>query len=149
MRKNFGGRPGRKPKPGERVHLGFRVSPELRKKLAAAATSSTRSLSQEIELRLENSFGQDEAFGGPGIRAIGLLMASTFTIHGQRKAAEVAADKDWTNNQECYVAGLAGVIAALVRNAPAEISPLENQYLIGSWQTALAQQPRSEKRGDR
>ena len=52
------GRPGRKPKPSERVHLGFRVSSHLRRRLERAAKESTRSLSQEVELRLEESLCQ-------------------------------------------------------------------------------------------
>jgi hypothetical protein len=52
------GRPGGKPKPSERVHLGFRVSSHLRRRLERAAKESTRSLSQEVELRLEESLCQ-------------------------------------------------------------------------------------------
>ena len=54
--RNLGGRPReRTPKPGERVHLGLRVSPKLKRQLERAAAESTRSLSQEVELRLEES----------------------------------------------------------------------------------------------
>jgi hypothetical protein len=53
--KTLGGRSGRKPKPGERVHLGFRISPRLKRRLKRAAKESTRSLSQEVEFRLEES----------------------------------------------------------------------------------------------
>lgn len=57
-----GGRPKtRQPRPGERVHLGLRVSPELKRRLERAAEQSTRSLSQEVEFRLEQSF-QSERF---------------------------------------------------------------------------------------
>lgn len=59
--RKFGGRPRqRKPKPGERLHLGLRVSPELKRKLENAAKESTRSLSQEAEFRLEYSFRAEE-----------------------------------------------------------------------------------------
>lgn len=52
-----GGRPKtKKAKPGARMHLGLRVSPELKRKLEDAAKQNTRSLSQEVELRLEFSF---------------------------------------------------------------------------------------------
>src|SRR4029079_5578159 len=54
-RKNFGGRPGRKPKPGERVHLGIRVTVEMKRRLEAAAAKTGRSQSQEAEMRLERS----------------------------------------------------------------------------------------------
>jgi len=58
MAKNFGGRPKREPEAGERVHLGFRVTPETKAKVEAAAAAGGRSISQESELRLERSFEQ-------------------------------------------------------------------------------------------
>jgi hypothetical protein len=66
--KSFGGRPRkRKAKPGERVHVGLRVSPELKRHLEDAAKQSTRSLSQEVEFRLESLFLQQDA----ALRALG------------------------------------------------------------------------------
>ncbi len=56
----FGGRPGREPSPGERVHLGFRVTPDLKSQVEAAAAESGRSQSQEAELRLESSFQKQD-----------------------------------------------------------------------------------------
>ena len=49
------GRPTKKPKPGERVPLGLRVTPEMKKRLEKAAIRNGRSISQEAELRLERS----------------------------------------------------------------------------------------------
>ena len=49
------GRPTKPPKPGERVPLGLRVTPEMKERLEAAAIKNGRSLSQEAELRLERS----------------------------------------------------------------------------------------------
>ena len=49
------GRPTKKPKPGERVPLGLRVTPEMKKRLERAAIKNGRSISQEAELRLERS----------------------------------------------------------------------------------------------
>src|SRR4051794_34715099 len=57
--KNRGGRPRREPGQGERVQLGLRVTPELKRKLDAAAEQSGRSQSQEAEYRLEGSFGRE------------------------------------------------------------------------------------------
>jgi hypothetical protein len=50
------GRPGREPRPGERVSLGLRVTPSTKNRLDQAAAESGRSQSQEAELRIENSF---------------------------------------------------------------------------------------------
>jgi hypothetical protein len=49
------GRPTKAPKPGERVSLGLRVTPEMKQRLEQAAVRKGRSLSQEVELRLERS----------------------------------------------------------------------------------------------
>jgi len=49
------GRPTKPPKAGQRVPLGLRVTPEMKKRLEKAATKKGRSLSQEAELRLERS----------------------------------------------------------------------------------------------
>jgi hypothetical protein len=49
------GRPTKPPKPGERVALGLRVTPDMKKRLERAAIKNGRSISQEAELRLERS----------------------------------------------------------------------------------------------
>ncbi len=54
------GRPKRKPKPGERVPLGLRVTAETKQRLDDAAEQSGRSQSQEAELRLDRSFERQD-----------------------------------------------------------------------------------------
>jgi len=58
MRKR-GGRPPRSHAPGERVPMSFRVTPELKRQMDAAAAATGRSVTAEIELRLEQSFRDD------------------------------------------------------------------------------------------
>jgi hypothetical protein len=59
--KNRGGRPRRrKIKPGDRVPIGLRVTPQMKARIDSAATDSGRSQSQEIEMRLERSFSQEQ-----------------------------------------------------------------------------------------
>src|SRR5262245_32871740 len=53
------GRPALAKGAGKRHALGLRVTAERRKALEEAATSSGRSISQEIESRLDQSFQQD------------------------------------------------------------------------------------------
>jgi hypothetical protein len=53
--------PKRQPKPGERVPLGLRVTPELKRALDQAAASSGRSQSQEAEVRLERTFASEHS----------------------------------------------------------------------------------------
>jgi TraY domain len=50
------GRPTRPPKPGERVTMGLRVSAEMKRRLEKDAVKAGRSLSQEAEIRLEQSY---------------------------------------------------------------------------------------------
>ena len=53
------GRPSRELRPGERVPMSFRVRPELKLMMDEAASKSGRSVTQEIEMRLEQSFRDD------------------------------------------------------------------------------------------
>jgi TraY domain len=53
------GRPTKPPKPGERVPIGLRVTAQMKRKLEEAATEKGRSLSQEAEMRLQNSLSSD------------------------------------------------------------------------------------------
>jgi TraY domain len=49
------GRPVKAPIEGERIMIGVRVTPEMKNKLMEAAEASGRSLSQEAEIRLQQS----------------------------------------------------------------------------------------------
>jgi hypothetical protein len=84
------GRPRkRQPKPGERVSLGLRVTPNLKADLDGAAKVSGRSQSQEAELRLERSFLDQrlmldalELTYGTGLAGIVLLLAEIMKSAG-------------------------------------------------------------------
>src|SRR5215831_18446747 len=74
-----GGWPKRKPAPGERVPLSFRLTPESKGRIDRAAAASGRSISQEVELRIDLSFRDIDAFDraieiGHGRQIAGLLM---------------------------------------------------------------------------
>jgi hypothetical protein len=58
--RKIGAPPKRDPEPGERFQIGVRVTPELKRRLDAAAEQSGRSQSQEAELRLERSFDRTD-----------------------------------------------------------------------------------------
>lgn len=53
------GRPSREYLPSERVPMSFRVRPEMKNMMDNAAGANGRSVSQEVEMRLENSFHED------------------------------------------------------------------------------------------
>ena len=58
------GRPARGPYTDKRKTLTTRITADMRQALEDAAAKADRSLSQEIELRLEQSFRVGDLFGG-------------------------------------------------------------------------------------
>ncbi|TSE03754.1 hypothetical protein C1D09_025355 [Mesorhizobium intechi] len=103
--KKFGGRPKREPEPGERVHLGFRVTPDMKARVESAASDSGRSISQEAEYRLERSFERADLLAdvlsttfGPELGGVLMMIGSamrdvggqagfagTFTLEGAQQ----------------------------------------------------------------
>ncbi len=70
-----------------------RITPETRAKLEATAAQSGRSLAQEIEFRLEQSFEGDEAFGGRQLRALFSLFGYAAVLIEQETGK--SCFKDW------------------------------------------------------
>lgn len=64
------------PGEGKRVPLNMRTTREVRTKLELVAADSGRSLVQEVEHRLEQSFKEDESVGGMRLRALLLLFGT-------------------------------------------------------------------------
>jgi hypothetical protein len=88
-RKKFAGPPKREPKPGERVALSLRMSPDLKRRLDAAAETNGRSQSQEAEFRLERSFDREALLSealrlkyGPSLAGILQALANTILSVG-------------------------------------------------------------------
>ncbi len=77
------GRPKRKPKPGERVPLGLRVTAETKQRLDDAAEQSGRSQSQEAELRLERSFERQDVADEVLTATYGRELAGLLTVLGR------------------------------------------------------------------
>jgi hypothetical protein len=118
-KKSFGGRPAaRKTEAGQRVHIGFRVPPDLKRKVERAAKDNTRSISQEAEIRLANSFLRQDAFGGPEIMQVYDLMALGFTRAGQMSAGPDKKPKEWLLVPSAYTAGIRGALRALLAGLP-------------------------------
>jgi len=90
-----GGRPRKKAiKPGDRVPIGLRVTPQMKAAIDAAAANSGRSQSQEIEMRLEFSFKQEKdapdlivAKYGRRIGVLLIMMGSAIKATGAGAAA--------------------------------------------------------------
>ena len=113
------GRPVKKPKPRTRVSLGLKVTPRIKTKLDAAARSSGRTQSQEAERLLEQSFSEEDAFGGPEIRQIAYLMASAFAINGNASACG-KPPKEWLQDPGHYGTAVIAVVDALMIGRPEE-----------------------------
>lgn len=78
------GRPTTVPKEREKATLGIRASADLKRRLAGAAQTNGRSLSQEAELRLENSFRDQDATLSALELSFGSELAAILLILGKR-----------------------------------------------------------------
>ncbi len=88
------GRPALPPEEGKRHPLNVRTTKELREKLDAAIRQSGRSLTQEIELRLERSFRDEEGFGGKENYALFKMMGGAADVIQARTGKLWMADWD-------------------------------------------------------
>lgn len=116
---------GRPPKRlGERLSKNrtFRVRGDLDTLLTAAAQSAARSVSEEIEFRLERSFAEERALGGREMRELTDVMRANFAFIGKQAArAEGHADwtaKEWLANQNCYRTAALHVCRTLIEGLP-------------------------------
>jgi hypothetical protein len=94
------GRPTTAPKEGVKATLGVRASATLKRRLDAAAKASARSLSAEMEVRLEQSFRTEDLLGqvlrlayGPQIAALLMMIGRAMRI-GERCALDATYSYD-------------------------------------------------------
>src|SRR5262245_36794559 len=93
------GRPALPTGAGKRHALGLRATAECRKALEEAAATSGRSISQEIEFRLEQSFHQDAAFGGREMAGLFRMMSGAAALICERRGI-----KAWSSDFETFLA---------------------------------------------
>ena len=90
------GRPPLPPEEGKRYPLNMRTTKEVREKLEAAASESGRSLTQEVEFRVQQSLRDDEArfeaFGGTHNYALMRLISAAIA------AIETGRGAKWTED---------------------------------------------------
>ncbi|WP_377830061.1 hypothetical protein ACFKHW_12920 [Bradyrhizobium lupini] len=117
-----GGRPTRRQ--GERLSKNrtFRVRDQLDGQLVQAASNSGRSVSEEIEYRLERSFGEDAAYAGGVIKDMAMRMAVAFQTAGKANAAANGhpewTSAEWILDTGCYRAAAFAVLDTLLRAYP-------------------------------
>ncbi len=87
-----------KAKPAKRVDrrktTSTRIKAEVRELLEEAAAQSGRSIAQEMELRLELSLAEDEAFGGSQFRALFGLLGKAANVIEQQTGKSYFGDWD-------------------------------------------------------
>src|SRR5262245_50912099 len=93
------GRPNLPKGEGKRFALGLRVTEERRRALDEAAAKSGRSISQEIELRLEQSFLDEEALGGREMLGLFRMMAGAAMMVEERLGG-----RSWSTDWEAFQA---------------------------------------------
>jgi len=79
------GRPPKSEEDRKAVNFTFRSRGQMRDRLQAAAAASRRSISEEIEYRLENSFREDDRYGGPHLSAVFRLLADHKALLRRRR----------------------------------------------------------------
>jgi predicted HicB family RNase H-like nuclease len=84
--------------PGKRYPLNMRTTKELRDKIESAATVSGRSLVQEVEIRLERSFQEEEIEKSTG--TVKLQVRLSERLHGRLE--EAAKQKGQSINTEIW-----------------------------------------------
>lgn len=102
---NRGGRPSERDEP-KRAAIALRTTPDIKERLLHAASERGRSITQEVEARIEESFEAEDLYGDHRTRlALGALA-------GKIQKAEAATGKHWLDDIRTHAAA-----AALIDNA--------------------------------
>ena len=133
------GRPPKGNYAGNSAVLTIRMQPDLRQKLEAVAAGTGKSLSQEIQFRLKNSFAdeqkQDDRFGGPKLHAVFRAMAEIAKEVGPTayflKNMEPAEGNEWLADPYAFEQVVAGCMKffAFLR-PPGDSTPPAQKPLI-------------------
>jgi hypothetical protein len=108
---------------GKRHPLNMRTTEDVRRKLEAAAEHSGRSLAQEVEARLEQSFNIraliDEALGPPQYRDVALAVVGSFGFAGEQYASlNSLPSGKWMHDQHALGEAISSGIKALLSFLP-------------------------------
>lgn len=114
---------------GKRHALNLRTTLDLRSKLDAAAQTSGRSLAQEVEWRLEQSFGPrnpsvEEVFGGPDRALLARVVAHAVGI------VEIVSGKTWREDAETRAKAYQTIKSLLLATLGDGVHPLETDTAV-------------------
>lgn len=87
------GRPAKYPGAGARITHSLRIKEQTREKLIEAASASGRSISEEMEYRIDRSFEDDGKFGPPHIAKVVTVMSAVL------QSIESALRAKWYENE--------------------------------------------------
>jgi hypothetical protein len=115
------GRPARHKGARLSKNRTFRVRPELDSVLAQAAQQSGRSVSEEIERRLDLSFKSEDVFtaalGGPELRDHALILIASFAAGG-RSDSNGRPPQEWLRDKDSYRQAFVGAAMAMINAMP-------------------------------
>lgn len=103
----------------KRNNLTFRTRDQLRDQLEKVAAVAGRSISEEIEFRLMQSFADGDAFDSDAaaLRRIATLMATSFHLAGNLSSSGKSV-KEWISDPEVFRRAMFGTIDALFAAIP-------------------------------
>jgi hypothetical protein len=137
---------------GKRFPLNMRTTESVRDKLAKAAVDSGRSLAQEVEVRLERSFNDELALGGPEMRMLSMSLISSFYLRGTEAARNNGHPewtvKEWMANSYCYSAAFVAAIETLMKNHPDSKSDAFRLMINDYFSNHDIRQPIATRRAD-
>jgi hypothetical protein len=129
------------------VQINARLRMSLRNRLQNAARANGVSANAELVSRLERSFAKDAEFGSQEETNLARLIASSFTLGGQR-AAKAMKHPEWTAAEwmvepSCYEAAMEAVVSALqaaqpVRSKHSEPALREQHAKLHNWAARVA-----------
>ena len=94
-RRKRAGRPPLSPEEGKRYTFSLRVSAQRRSELEQAAAESGRSISQELEMRIEQGARDTQILGGPQtVNLFRMMAAAAGFIEGRSKGKRWFSDYD-------------------------------------------------------
>jgi hypothetical protein len=110
------GRPALPPDQGKRHPFNLRTTKELRDQLQTAADGSGRSLAQEIERRLEQSF--DDVLDAGFTRNAGVLLMIARILRDASIYAAIVGSPDWLDDGGDFEAVRAAINTAMLTLRP-------------------------------
>jgi hypothetical protein len=140
-KKRTRGRPPKPPGERKRNNVTIRMRDELKAALEAAAVQNQRSLSEEIEGRLEQAFAIARVFGGEEVAEIQHVMSGAFLRGGRRGAIAKRHPKwsapEWMDSPFCYYAAALSVFDELLRLEPYPLNDSDPDVAQNRLQTEI------------